>query len=263
MLNVYEFGEALIKTEDLDPVYVAIGKSGLKDIDLYRWLFDYWLFYHMGTASYLANEKSGDHWSLMMEAAKNETPAPTGGRWPRGTERRHFRGAQAIKAVQHFTEYNCLPEDLIKHMLVQYGPTTQQSIMDYVQRWPMFGPWIAFKAADMLEALQIIHFDAPDNIGLMYREPYNSLQLLEGDAPGKSAAEIYRDLLRHFEQFKAPPYYVRRCGPLEVETILCKHKSHRNGHYAVGKDIHELHEHMAGWPGTYAELVRNAIPMVV
>ena len=33
----------------------------------------------------------------------------------------------------------------------------------------------------------------------------------------------------------------------EVETILCKWKSHMGGHYPLGNDLHEIREGMTPW----------------
>lgn len=40
------------------------------------------------------------------------------------------------------------------------------------------------------------------------------------------------------------------CGVQEAETVLCKYKSYRNGHYFVGKDTKEIRYALKGWGAT-------------
>jgi hypothetical protein len=109
-----------------------------------------------------------------------------------------------------------------------------------------------------------VRFDP--NIGLMYKEPAEGLRLLI-DLPSdpnryNSLSDAYSQLLKHFRQFKAPPASDRPCGPQEVETVLCKWKSHMNGHYHVGKDIREVRHALAGW-GDTADRLLKACPTEV
>ena len=79
-----EFAHELITTEDLDPVYVMWAETAASEDTLKRWLLAYMCFYHCGVASVIAEVPSNDFY-VMMQQAQNE-------KWPRGTERRHFRG---------------------------------------------------------------------------------------------------------------------------------------------------------------------------
>jgi len=143
--------------------------------------------------------------------------------------------------------------------------------MGIVQEWPQFGPWIAFKAADMLERCAGSSLTFPHDLGVIYKEPREALDILsetEGATPtdGRSPYVIWEDLLAYFADWKAPPDRAggefRACGVQEVETVLCKWKSHRNGHYRVGKDIREVREALHGW-GATAERMLAAMPAEV
>jgi hypothetical protein len=122
----------------------------------------------------------------------------------------------------------------------------------------MFGPWIAYKAADMLERVLAIPIKFQDDLCLMYTEPAAALNMLMPKMR-KGPKEIYSDLQLHFAKFRAPPFQDRPCGVTEVETILCKWKSARGGHYWIGKDIHEVHEGLKGWGPTALKLL-EAMP---
>jgi len=56
--NIYAFGEALIKTEDLDPAYVGLYKARLPEPQLIRLLIGYWLFYSVGLAAWLSEQEN-------------------------------------------------------------------------------------------------------------------------------------------------------------------------------------------------------------
>lgn len=257
MMSVYEFGERLIETRDLDPVYVGLHGADLPRDQLRRWLTAYWMFYHVGAASWLSEHEGLSFWRWMHTAADNTIgPKQLGyhseyDRWPRAAERRHFRGPKCVAAVEWFSKRE--PEFWVEGL---ERWETQEYVMKDVQSWPMHGPWIAFKAADMLERVVGVPLVVQPDIALVYSEPRKSLDMLAMDY-ARTVGEMYEDISGHFRTRLAPPRNERPCGPLEVETILCKHKSHRNGHYEVGKDILEVRHALTGWGGTADRLLRH------
>lgn len=187
----------------------------------------------------------------MCVAAQNRTPSPIGDRWPRGTERRHFRGEKCLQAVYWLSQIE--PEERIDELL--QGTLTHQEIIARICKWPMFGPWIGFKAADMLERVLGVPIKFSDDIALIYKEPREALRLvIEREGYG------YENLLNHFSRFPAPPGKDRSCSHQEVETILCKWKSHIGGHYPLGKDSRELKEALDPRWGRTAQHLTNYVP---
>ena len=57
-------------------------------------------------------------------------------------------------------------------------------------------------------------------------------------------------LAKVFKWAKAPPSEDRGIELQEIETILCKWKSHMNGHYPLWNDIDEINEGLHGWGET-------------
>src|SRR5690606_13153596 len=114
-LDIYEFGRHLLETGDLDPVYIALDRMEWSQVEqLGRWLVAYWAFYHCGVASWLSEHDRDSFWDVMELAARNEDPAPPGGRWPRGSERRHFRGAQSLNAIAEWRQaYGDNPHEMV------------------------------------------------------------------------------------------------------------------------------------------------------
>ena len=286
-LHVRDFGDALIETQDLDPVYVGLVRAELPEPQLCRWLLAYWCFYHVGTASWLSEMEGARFWSYLGIAAVNvKSPKDFGlpsDRWPRAAERRHFRGQKCVDAVDWLSiskplNFEPAPESWVRSLSEESANClmSDKLIMSRVQKWPLFGPWISFKAADMMERVYGTKVQFDPNIGLMYEEPSRALSLLargpwvKGEDPKAKPLinanwdEVtwYHGLLTYFSARRAPPRGDRYCGPQEVETVLCKWKSYMGGHYHIGKDIHEQRQALAGW-GATAERINKVYPSEV
>jgi hypothetical protein len=248
-MSLEDFGKALLDTTDLNPVYVVLwgaiqGQGDMTWPTLRKWLLAYWMFYHVGVASWMADGQElalrDGYWDRMEQAASSSA-------YPRGTERRHFRGAKASAAVEWFRGrgLNYLFRQLT------HGPVdlTLRTVTLTVTRWPQFGPRIAFKVADMLERLGIVPvefsagdvfrmFDSPRKAALEVARRYGP-EGLTGDG---CLDWTYNYMLQLFGHHSAPPSGDRKVNIQEFETILCKYHSHLAGHYHVGKDTQEIHE---------------------
>lgn len=280
MYTIVAFGTELITSQDLDPIYTVLHHGELPKDQKKRWLFAYWCFYHAGFASYASEVEGGAFWHRLEVAAGNlEGYGPNvmvspklADRWPRGTERRHFRGEKCEKAIEWFASGNRTPENHVDH-LIYFGqpnkesmPTlTHKEVIGRAAKWPQFGPWIGFKVADMLERCLGVPVSFSDEIALIYKEPRKALDILatsdESPYQHGNVKDIYYELSERFSYLLAPPALDRPCSHQELETVLCKWKSHINGHYPMGKDSLELFEALEGWGGT-AEHLQRFVPNV-
>lgn len=231
--EVLEFGRQLIETEDLDPVYCYLRDIDLDpESELKRWLLAYSMFYHAGVASEACKYLDGyDYWDFIRSGIPSE---PNGG-FPRSEERRHFRGYTAEQAIKEMCEYE--PEAIVNSW---YVDLTFQGVYKNVQRLKFYGPWIAFKLADMGERVLGLPIDFADCELGIYREPRAGAALVKyGDSnhPFKTAelTEVVDYIVGSLDLL-APPRYDRHINVQEAETILCKYKSMKHGHYYVGKD---------------------------
>lgn len=268
VMSIQDFGDALVDTGDLDPVYVAIYGADLPHGQLCRLLISYWSFYHLGAAAWLSEHEGEEFWRQMRIAARNELPPPRirdNGlveRWPRAAERRHFRGDKCVRAV-HYLESRGTAEQLVGELIRPCGgPLTEKVIMDRIQEWPMFGPWIAFKAADMIERLGVARVQFSPDLGLMYAEPRAALDIMVKVNAFGTIRDHYDAVSHWLSKKPAPPGGDRACGPQEVETVMCKWKAHYNGHYHVGKDVKEVRHGLEGWGKTAEKLLHHAPPLV-
>ena len=269
---IEKFGRHLLLTNDLDPVYVALVELGkapkgkmMGRQQMCRWLIAYWCYYHCGAASWLSEHEAGAFWKWMRIAAQNKQASPLGKgtRWPRGHERRHARGDQAVSMVDGLKKmYGSHPEAMIDHMTTaaKRAPS-YEGIAKFVQTHKLFGPWIAFKVCDMIDRVLGTCIDFTEAAVFMFKDPVKAIDMLREERkwPKKTNEQVIKQLKTSFKNFKAPPLYDRPVDLQEVETVLCKWKSHMNGHYGPYHDINEIREGLVGW-GETADKFLAAMP---
>ncbi len=247
VLPIESFGAALLQEGDLDPVYNAVHRARMPPEQLYRWLLSYWCCYHAGLSSYISESEGVHYWYLMNLMASNEVKSPVGGRWPRGRERRHFRGQRCVDAVSYLTRAFPHPEDAVRWL----GGGPYRYVRGRVTTWPLFGPWIAFKVGDMLERCVGVPVQFSDAEVFLFDSPRDAAALwaTETGLPREenSVLAACRYLQRTLGHLPAPPNGDRRLNLQEWETILCKWGSHVKGHYPVGIDTRELNEALEVW----------------
>lgn len=265
-LGVVPFARGLLRTGDLDPIYIALRRMHLPHAELARWLVSYWCFYHAGVACYHADLSDEDFWGSMLTAARNVEPSPVGGRWPRSPERRHFRGTQAVDAVAELLWKYDRAEDMLLYLMGGHWPWTAplrrqpprpfQEIAARVREHRGFGPWVSFKVGDMLERVvevpvafsldDAMYEGSPTKGALLVYDRYITTTM-KPDLQHERVSAAVAWLLGQLEAFRAPPMEDRPLGLQEAETICCKWSSHLSGHYPVGKDLREIAEGLAPW----------------
>ena len=255
-LSHREFGARLLRTGDLDPVYVMLARAStvLPPDQIQRWCVAYWCFYHAGLASQASQAGGQGFWDILKSDLFQSL---------RGVERRHFRGKQAMEALEDLERRYPQPEQMIEYV---FQTLKFSEVAKRAQEHKLFGPWIAFKMADMGERVLGFKVDFSDCVLGIYEEPVRGAALI---AYGDSSASITKDDLNllieqaagyyNAQGFRAPPWNDRPINVQEIETILCKYKSHWNGHYPVGKDSREVAEALEHW-GSTAKMLREYVP---
>jgi hypothetical protein len=257
-MSIEHFGDKLLSSQDLDPVYTMLHRTGLPEDHLRRWLLAYAMSYSSGVVSYISEKKGSRFWDTMEIFASNTEPTPLGGRWPRGRERRHFRGVAAEKAVATMRQRYPHPEDAIRYLEAPVSRNrniTCKEVMDRVQEWPLHGPWIGFKMADLLDRVSgvtvefsgsdVLFFDSPKKAAKQWFQQTRPGVVFEKDSTYVMEAVVH--LTKVFGERLAPPAFDRKVALNEIETILCKWGSHMNWHYPVGIDTKELVESLEPW----------------
>ena len=232
-MGVFEFGEALLKTGDLDPLYIMLHESGIPLSVKKRFLLAYSCYYHVGAACYIAEKRSTFH-ERMREADDKH--------FPRSAERRHFRGGTADYVINFLKETYPRPEDAVDFLVGEEGDRSFKAVTGRVRSWKYFGPWIAFKWADLIDRVLEIPIDFSECHLDIYDAPKQGAKLVAESLgrPNASVASVVRHMEKKFSHHTAAPYHDRPVNVQEMETILCKWKSHGNQHYPIGNDIHEI-----------------------
>lgn len=250
-LSFGDFSRELIVTGDLDPVYIVVDNMQFEYRQLSRWMLAYMWFYNIGVASYLSEFRDDQFYDMAMTAAINETAAPHGGRWPRASERRHFRGKQAIDAVAQTRRLHPKAGWWLGAMMMD-TPDLRKT-RNRIEEMPKFGPWASFKLCDLIERV-VKHPILWTKEEAMYETPTKGARLVYHQHHGHESPNDSAALSAAESQFKqatigltAPPRGDRALGFPELETCLCKYKSYSSGHYYVGKDIHEITEAANAW----------------
>lgn len=243
-MGIIEFGQQLLETGDLDPIYIMIEETDWKTgTELSQYLIAYWCFYHAGTAASICSSasNSSQFWDRMEQASLSYGNKV----YPRGTERRHFRGMNGINTVKSL---QCVgsPAEVLAFLTSDNDSLSGTAIR--CKQIKGFGPWITFKIADMLERLALapIQF-VDDDIFQLFESPAEAAEMVwcryrlggnqDGPCNRKVVLDFLREALGHY--YDAPPRYERKVNVQEFETVLCKWKSLNSGHYYVGKDIEE------------------------
>jgi hypothetical protein len=251
--SIEQFGADLINSQDLDPVYTMLVGAELDPEHLKRWLFAYTFSYSAGVVSWLSERQGEDFWAAAATFATNVEPSPLGERWPRGRERRHFRGKRCELAMLEMKQRFGTPERAFEEFTLPNsdGRTlTCPQIMTRVQTLPIYGPWIGFKVADLVDRVMGIpvEFTMPDVT--FFESPRKAAkQWAEVYAPGAKTGvqEACDYIAQHLGHMSAPPRFDRPINLAEIETVLCKWGSHMNFHYPVGIDTVELREALHPW----------------
>lgn len=242
-LGVVEFGDGLLRTGDLDPLYLALFWSGMDDHQMARWLLCYWCYYHAGLCSVVSEYKGRRYWDKMSEVANGGTD------YPRGTERRHFRGKLSIASIDSLRSRFHVAGDAIQY-LVKRG-LDASVVMKQVTTLHGFGSWISWKVADMLERLDIasVRFSTGD-LRYMFKSSKDGADETcrrhvksRREPTGEARLVLaHHYILKHLGGHLAPPRYDREINVQETETVFCKWKSHLGGHYPIGKDTRDILE---------------------
>ena len=234
------FGRELILSQDLDPLYTAVCGAGLPFNMRARIVLAYSCVYHLGASAVIAADKQ--FWPTLEAAAINKDLY-----WPRGHERRHWRGAQALRTVAYFKQHYRRPDDVIAEWLT--GDMTFAAVAERVHKLPQYGPWAVFKVADLIDRVLGHKVDFSNCAMGVYSEPRKgSALLLTGDTEAHitdaDVDHVVRQLLlpQNLGKLKAPPTFDRLVNAQEAETVLCKYKSSIGGNYPMGLDSHEVYE---------------------
>jgi len=239
----WDWGKQLLDANEADPPYdmlVSARNANVLDVDAQkRWMLGFWLFYHVGVASWLTEQP--DFWKAAFIVARKEPEAVcTNGEWPRGGYRRYFRGKGAIDALGIISGMG-KAEDLVDWFYD--GGMTFEEVFKRVKQLPTYGYTMSFKIADMGERVlgrPIIfrkEMDLPE-------EPEKGL-LIAADYFKIPTEEVRDRIIAALDGCRLPGLSGRQPNIQETETVLCEWKHLLSGKFAIGRDGPKLRSHLA------------------
>ena len=227
-----EWGRLLISTHDHDPLYTGLANWDARGSRVRRFMVAYWCCYSVGASWYISQHSGSRFWDTLETAAANVEPSPLGGRWPRAHERRHWRGQKCVESVWALRSRFRHPEEAVISLEAARSLGQVNQLMD----WPQFGPWIAFKAADMLERVLGAAVAFPEEVITLYKDPREGAEMAREVLGLATTQDVVTDMLDAYAGMIAPGFSqdsARLCNIQEVETVLCKWKSARKGNYWI------------------------------
>jgi len=249
------WGRRLIETCDHDPLYIGLVNWEVRGSRLRRFMLAYWCCYSVGASWYISQSSGSRFWETLRRAAVNTEPSPLGGRWPRAHERRHWRGDKCVNSVDWLASKFKHPEEAVVSLEAARSLGDVNRLMD----WPQFGPWIAFKAADMLERILGAQVSFPNELITLFKDPRIGAEMMlqipgheDWEPEGCTAQDVVNCLLAEYQDIPAPGHRDsgRACNIQEVETVLCKWKSARRGNYWIGLDTRDHRAELEQWGAT-------------
>lgn len=209
------FAENLFRTEDADPVYYAMARSGLDKDTLARFFVGWCTYYHPGVAADAAQHSGTRFWDTLQ--GWYETA-------PRATERRHFRGQAGLKALAAWQQKFPNPEDMV---YAHFAPTYFECRRK-LETLEQFGDYFYWKFADVQERVFQVPCSFQGAASYSPKVPREGARLIHATAPIEA---IYEKIVEQLRPRLAPPWYDRPIGIQEAETVCCVYHQMVGGGY--------------------------------
>jgi hypothetical protein len=227
-----EFITVDVMCGDSDPVYYAVARTfQTKPNWTKRFCVAMLAYYHMGVALKAAEHEGNDFWQYLYSIY---------GVAPRGSERRHFRGAGGLKTLNAMAAWEKDPDKWFD----RFGHTYASVALQVQNNFWGWGPYFVLKLCDYLD--RCLDHPIENYIGLERNLPRSPIKALEAMFPGGTASYEFMNLCDRIQGLglKACPDFTRPIGPAEVETSLCGWKTTKFGGNWFGADIDSKREEL-------------------
>lgn len=252
-----EFMFVDIVTGDSDPVYWAIARAKGDIAFGPQWATRFCVamlaYYHTGVAFQAAEISNGDEfWNYLTEGFA---------KFPRGSERRHFRGANGAVALATMRNWAPDPHDFFTKFTsdrTDYWMIRNKCEKHLIQ----FGPYFQLKVCDYMD--RCLDLPIASFAGLNKNLPTEPSRALEVMFPGVHPTDSFLTLCKRIDSacIVAAPDFKRAAGPAEVETSLCGWKTTKFSGNWMGADIADKRAALTGFlPGNHrAEMFASMMP---
>lgn len=222
-----QFAPKLFNQYDADPGYYCLAFSDLPHRQKLRAAVAWCSYYHLGIAAKASEYKGEAFYDYLRSLYKTA---------PRASERRHFRGAAGLTAMESWQSAYPNPEDLASHILG--AKPDYFSIARQAGNIRLFGDYFKWKWCDLYEVLS---GNPVDFTGSEFRSPkvpqLGAVLIAEDEGnEQKTVVDIYGMIVRHcrVKGMSSPVLPEKPFGIGEAETICCVYKQYRSGGYKYG-----------------------------
>lgn len=234
-----KMAEDMFPVNDNDYIQTCLYKAVLSEEQLKLWTVAFSWFLHAGVAAFLASHPD-QFYSLTWDEFDT---------FPRASERRHFRGEKARKAVrQHVSLY----PDASAACDDWFAGRTWEAFCDATKNTVQMGTYMRAQVYDTAQVALPrwgLAPVAPEALK-MWKPPQAGAKLLAQE--GEDIVAVTKRLIREMSHIPAPPSYKEPVGAGEVETVLCRLKKYRAGRYTVGDDIEMVKQQLTWRDSTVA-----------
>lgn len=229
------FGKFLFEQRDSDPGYMVVTylrQMGYGDDQLKRFCVAWCSFYNLGIAA-RASELTGKAFYKLLRDLY-----PTA---KRASERRHFRGAAGLKAINAWEANWPKPEGLAGHIIGVHANGSMPDMGDIRKQCEsvaQMGDYFKWKWGDLGEVLyqKPVLFRGWENVSPKVPKEGAALIAAEAGKPELTTEQVYRSISTQMRKLGAVSYYApwRKFDVQDAETICCVFKQYRSGSYHPG-----------------------------
>lgn len=237
--NWREFADVHILDKEIDPLYEFLYAIQADKGPYWanRFTLHLLMFYDVGGAVKCANETTEDtFWGYTFGGYDT---------FPRGTNRRHSRGALGLSYITNLASHGS-PVDILPRM---YAPIYRDltKLMDRNFPGCGFGPYFIWKLMDFQDRCfgRPVRLNLDDALKFLPDEPRKGAALIW---PDRSLKDVLIGITGYISQYPAPGAPTRNCGFAEAESLLCALRGYHKGTYHHGKDLEERHRQLAPFP---------------
>lgn len=224
-----DFGRFLFSCREADPGYYvvdALRQAGYKPRQLKRFSVAWCAFYNLGIAAKASEMPTGpafyDYLRTVYPTAK------------RASERRHFRGAAGLAAINQWQHKWPEPHELADYIMADDMGQIRVQCSDVMQ----MGDYFKWKWGDLTEVLlqAPVNFRGYENVSPKVPQQGAKLIATEAGRDSMSTETVYRKIADWMAGKKIySPYAAwRNFDVQDAETICCVYKQYRSGGYVPG-----------------------------
>lgn len=217
------FAKKLFELQDADPGYLLLARAKIPNMQKLRYVLAWCTYYNPGIAA-IASEYQGKEFYRYLRSVYSTVS--------RASERRHFRGAAGLKALEQWESLYPHPEAMVNAC---FGDT-YLDVRANMKHMAQMGDYFYWKMADIQDTVFGMGVDFTGCEKYMPKVPQQGAEKIWNLEPHEwdfNLVQAMRMVSRHIKQV---PHALSDRNLLlqEAETVCCVFKQHVVGDYKYG-----------------------------